>query len=291
MKPYHSKRVSCMACAAAILAASGCATTANNPKDPFEGFNRAMFAVNEGIDMVAMKPIAQVYDYAVPLPAKAGVGNFFGNIADLRNVLNNALQGKLGDAGNDLGRLLINSTVGIFGLFDVASEIVLERHDEDFGQTLAVWGWDNSDYLFWPFLGPRTVRDTGGWVVDVYTDPTWYTLNKSVAVRNSLVALPFVLWQAWAFVAPGLYQHEKRLALPVIVSSVIFFLIGMSFAYFFVFPVAFGFFAGYAPTGVQMMTDIDKYLSFVLTMFIAFGLTFEMPVVVIVLVRLRIVTI
>ena len=151
-----------------------------------------MFAVNEGIDMVAMKPIAQAYDYAVPLPAKAGVGNFFGNIADLRNVLNNALQGKLGDAGNDLGRLLINSTVGIFGLFDVASEIGLERHDEDFGQTLAVWGWDNSDYLFWPFLGPRTVRDTGGWVVDVYTDPTWYTLNKSVAVRNSLVALPFV---------------------------------------------------------------------------------------------------
>jgi sec-independent protein translocase protein TatC len=113
---------------------------------------------------------------------------------------------------------------------------------------------------------------------------------KVTLMAAFLVALPFVLWQMWAFVAPGLYQHEKRLALPVIVSSVIFFVLGMSFAYFFVFPIAFGFFASYAPAGVQMMTDIDKYLSFVLTMFIAFGVTFEVPVVVIVLVRLGIVS-
>jgi sec-independent protein translocase protein TatC len=112
---------------------------------------------------------------------------------------------------------------------------------------------------------------------------------KVTLMAAFLVALPYVLYQAWAFVAPGLYQHEKRLVLPVLVSSFLFFLIGMAFAYFFVFPVAFGFFAGYAPVGVQMMTDIDKYLSFVLTMFIAFGLTFETPVVVIVLVRMRIV--
>ncbi len=113
---------------------------------------------------------------------------------------------------------------------------------------------------------------------------------KVTLMAAFLVALPYVLWQAWAFVAPGLYQHEKRLVLPVIVSSVLFFFLGMSFAYFLVFPIAFGFFAGYAPVGVQMMTDIDKYLSFVLTMFIAFGLTFETPVVVIVLVRLRVVS-
>jgi len=104
-----------------------------------------------------------------------------------------------------------------------------------------------------------------------------------------LVALPYVLYQMWAFVAPGLYQHEKRLALPVIISSVFFFAVGMLFAYYIVFPIAFGFFAGYAPAGVQMMTDIDKYLSFVLTMFIAFGITFEVPVVVVVLVRLGVV--
>jgi len=113
---------------------------------------------------------------------------------------------------------------------------------------------------------------------------------KVTLMAAFLVALPYVLWQAWAFVAPGLYQHEKRLAGPVIVSSVVFFMIGMSFAYFFVFPVMFSFFANYTPDGVQMMTDIDKYLSFVLAMFLAFGLTFEVPVVVIVLVRMRVVS-
>jgi sec-independent protein translocase protein TatC len=105
-----------------------------------------------------------------------------------------------------------------------------------------------------------------------------------------VIALPFILYQIWAFVAPGLYQHEKRLALPVIVSSVFFFAVGMAFAYFVVFPVAFRFFAHYAPEGVHMMTDIDKYLSFVLTMFVAFGITFEVPVVVVVLVRLGVIS-
>jgi sec-independent protein translocase protein TatC len=114
---------------------------------------------------------------------------------------------------------------------------------------------------------------------------------KVTLMTAFLIALPYVLYQAWAFVAPGLYQHEKKLALPVLVSSVLFFAIGMCFAYFVVFPVAFGFFAGYTPAGVQMMTDIDKYLSFVLTMFIAFGITFETPVVVVVLVRMRVVTV
>jgi sec-independent protein translocase protein TatC len=112
---------------------------------------------------------------------------------------------------------------------------------------------------------------------------------KVTLMAAFLIALPYVLYQIWAFVAPGLYQHEKRLALPVIFSSVVFFALGMAFAYFIVFPIAFGFFAGYAPTGVQMMTDIDKYLSFVLTMFVAFGITFEVPVVVVVLVWLGVV--
>ena len=177
---------------AGTIAFAGPARADEAGHDPLEGFNRAMFAVNEGLDTVLIKPVAQAYDFAVPLPAKAGVGSFFGNIADIRNVLNNALQGKLANAGNDFGRLLINSTVGIFGLFDVASELGLEKHDEDFGQTLAVWGWTESDFLFLPILGPRTLRDTGGWVVDAYTDPTWYTLQKSVAARNTLVALRFV---------------------------------------------------------------------------------------------------
>src|SRR5574337_1109147 len=112
---------------------------------------------------------------------------------------------------------------------------------------------------------------------------------KVTLMAAFLVALPFVLWQVLTLVAPGLYQHEKRLALPVLVSSFVCFVAGMSFAYFAVFPIAFGFFAGYTPAGVTMMTDIDKYLSFVLTMFVAFGITFETPVVIVVLVRFGVV--
>jgi len=135
------------------------------------------------------------------------------------------------------------------------------------------------------------VLPAGATMIATDVTGTFLVPLKVTAMAAFVVTLPYVLWQAWAFVAPGLYHHEKRLAMPVIVSSVFFFLVGMAFAYFLVFPVAFGFFAGYTPPGVQMMTDIDKYLSFVLTMFIAFGVTFETPVVVIVLVRLRIVSI
>lgn len=178
-----------VACGAALLL-TGCATTANNPRDPYEGFNRAMFSVNEGIDTVIAKPLAKGYDAVAPLPVKAGVGNFFGNVGDLWIGANNGLQGKVGNGASDIGRLLVNSTVGIFGLFDVASELGLEKHDEDFGQTLAVWGVGDGGYMFWPFIGPRTVRDTGGWLVDAYVDPVWRI--RPIDVRNSAVALRFI---------------------------------------------------------------------------------------------------
>jgi sec-independent protein translocase protein TatC len=106
-----------------------------------------------------------------------------------------------------------------------------------------------------------------------------------------VIALPYVLYQVWAFVAPGLYIHEKRLVLPLVVASSVLFLVGMSFAYFLVFPVVFKFMAKIAPEGVAWMTDIDKYLSFVLTTFVAFGVTFQVPVVVIVLVRVGVVSV
>ena len=171
------------------FACSG-AVAEGNPNDPYEAFNRPMFVVNEAIDKYAAKPVAQVYDNAVPLPVKASVGNFFGNAGDLWVGVNSALQGKFGDAGIDLGRLLINSTVGIFGMFDVASELGLERHDEDFGQTLAVWGVGGGGYLFWPVIGPRNVRDTVGFAVGTYADPVVYV--RPVSVRNSMAALRFV---------------------------------------------------------------------------------------------------
>ncbi|MCL2307645.1 MAG: twin-arginine translocase subunit TatC [Proteobacteria bacterium] len=113
---------------------------------------------------------------------------------------------------------------------------------------------------------------------------------KVTLMAAFLITLPYVLWQLWAFVAPGLYRHEKKLMIPVLLSSLILFLIGMAFAYFIVFPVVFKFFATLVPDGVQMMTDIGKYVSFVLTMFLAFGVTFETPVVVMVLIYMNIVT-
>lgn len=175
--------------AVAVSLSSG-ALAADNPKDPAEGFNRAMFAVNEGIDKVIAKPLAKGYDHVAPLPVKAVVGNFFGNIADLMTGVHNLLQGKPGDALNDWGRVLVNTTIGIGGAFDVASEMGMEKHNEDFGQTLGVWGVGEGAYLFWPVIGPRTVRDTAGFVVDTQTDPL--PRHHDVPVRNSLLGVRFV---------------------------------------------------------------------------------------------------
>ena len=172
------------------LALAGQAMAGDNPRDPYEGFNRIMFSVNEQFDTYAAKPVAQAYDAGTPLPVKAGIGNFFGNVDDLWVGINSALQGKFANAGVDIGRLLINSTIGIFGLFDVASELGLEKHDEDFGQTMAVWGLDDGGYLFWPVIGPRTVRDTLGWTVDSYIDPVWRF--RPISARNSLVSFRFI---------------------------------------------------------------------------------------------------
>jgi len=172
------------------LVVAGTALAEENLRDPYEGFNRAMYSVNEAVDKAVIKPVGQGYDMVAPLPLKASVGNFFGNASDLWIGVNGALQGKFSDAGVDVGRLLINSTVGIFGLFDVASELGLEKHDEDFGQTLAVWGVGDGGFVFWPIIGPRTVRDTAGWGVDYFADPVGYT--RPIPVRNSMVALRFV---------------------------------------------------------------------------------------------------
>ncbi|WP_018411857.1 MlaA family lipoprotein [Methyloversatilis thermotolerans] len=156
--------------AAAGVVLTGCATS-GNPKDPIEGFNRAVFSFNETVDKAVIKPVAQGYDFITPQPVQTGVSNFFGNIADLWIGINNLLQGKPGDALSDAGRVLVNSTLGILGLFDVASDMGLEKHDEDFGQTLGRWGVGDGAYVVLPILGPRTVRDTFGVAADIYVDP------------------------------------------------------------------------------------------------------------------------
>ena len=176
--------------AAWVIGLSGCATTANNPKDPYEGFNRAMFTVNEGLDTVLLKPVAKGYDTVTPGPVKSGVGNFFGNLADIWTALNNFLQGKVGEGFSDVGRVFVNSTIGLVGLFVVASNMGLDKHAEDFGQTLGKWGVGSGSYVYLPVLGPRTTRDTVGFVVDAYADPVARIDN--VRVRNSLLGLRLI---------------------------------------------------------------------------------------------------
>ena len=187
MKKMIAKSVASLTVAACL---SGAAIAGDNPNDPAEGWNRAMFSVNEVLDTAVAKPVAKGYDYVTPLPVKAVVGNFFSNIADLMIGVNNLLQGKPSDAFNDWGRVLVNTTIGIGGAFDVASEMGLDKHYEDFGQTMAVWGAGEGAYLFWPVIGPRTVRDTAGFVVDSYTDPVWYIYP--VDVRNTLVGVRYI---------------------------------------------------------------------------------------------------
>ena len=189
MKSHRAKRCVAVLAVAAAIGMAGCATTANNPRDPFEGFNRAMFSVNEGIDVV-VKPVARGYDAVLPGPIKTGIGNFFGNIADLWIAVNNFLQGKVTEGASDVGRVLVNSTVGIVGLIDVASDLGLEKHAEDFGQTLGKWGVGEGPYLFWPIIGPRNVRDTFGFAVDASADPVVHL--HDVSARNTLIGIRFI---------------------------------------------------------------------------------------------------
>lgn len=167
----------------------GCATSGNT-RDPAEGFNRAMFAFNEGLDTVLIRPVAKGYDTVAPAFVRTGVANFFGNIADVFIAVNNLLQGKPADAASDAGRFIFNSTFGILGIFDVASEAGLEKHEEDFGQTFGRWGAGPGAYVVVPVFGPRDVRDTAGLVLDVAADPVGNL--KNVPVRNSLSAVRLV---------------------------------------------------------------------------------------------------
>lgn len=154
--------------------------------------------------------------------------------------------------------------------------------------SLVYWAPDIYSILANPLIAALP-KGTSMIATDV-TAPFFVPMKVTMMVAF-VIALPYVLYQVWAFIAPGLYEHEKRLAIPIVLSSFILFLLGMAFAYFFVFPAVFKFVAAYTPVGVQMATDIDKYLSFVMTLFLVFGVSFETPVVQMVLVRLGMVSI
>ncbi len=143
----------------------------DNAHDPLEGFNRAMYSFNDKFDRYLLKPVAKGYRAITPKPVRKSISNFFGNLHDPGIMLNNLLQGKPGQAASDLGRFLVNSTVGIAGLFDVATRMGMQKHNEDFGQTLAVWGVGDGPYLVLPFFGPSNFRDGPSLIVDWETYP------------------------------------------------------------------------------------------------------------------------
>jgi phospholipid-binding lipoprotein MlaA len=140
-------------------------------QDPWEGFNRKIYAFNDALDKDVARPVAKTYVRAMPAPARNGIHNAVTNLDEPVTVVNDALQGKFKQTLQDLGRFLVNSTVGILGWFDVASHVGLPHHDEDLGQTLAVWGVPSGPYLVLPLFGPSTVRDAGGRIGDIYADP------------------------------------------------------------------------------------------------------------------------
>lgn len=173
-------------------------------QDPWESYNRSMFAFNDVTDRYVLKPIAKGYVYVTPNLFRKGVNNIFSNLGEISTVLNDLLQGKPKQALNDSGRFLINSTIGLVGLFDVASRMGLKPSDgEDFGQTLAVWGVNSGPFVVLPFLGPSTVRDAGALPVDWYSHPEAYIDNQRI--ENTLLGLYVVNLRA------NLLDLEKHL--------------------------------------------------------------------------------
>ena len=153
----------------------GCATTGSgDPRDPLEPVNRAIYTFNDGVDTMLVKPAAEIYQGVVPGLVRTGVSNVFSNLNDVIVALNNLLQGKFGSALSDFGRVLLNTTAGLLGIFDVATPAGLEKHDEDFGQTLGWWGIGDGPYIVLPLLGSSNLRDTVGRVGDYKADPVTY---------------------------------------------------------------------------------------------------------------------
>ena len=154
------------------LLLAGCATSggSGDPRDPWEGLNRKTFAFNDALDKALMKPTAQAYERITPEFVREGVNNFNGNLEDVGTSLNNLLQGKFREGASDAGRFVVNTVFGVLGLWDIATPLGLEKHDEDFGQTLGWWGMPPGPYFVIPFLGPSSARDAPARLVD----PSWY---------------------------------------------------------------------------------------------------------------------
>ncbi|MCG7941620.1 MAG: VacJ family lipoprotein [Candidatus Thiodiazotropha taylori] len=170
-----------------LLFLSGCSSfQSRHPADPLESFNRKSDQFNQDFDRAVAKPVAEGYRYVTPSVIDLGVTNFFRNLADIPSAANNLLQLKPGRALSDLGRVCINSTLGIFGLFDVASDMGIPSYKEDMGQTLGYWGMGDTPYIVVPFLGPTTLRDLLGRVGDTLINPISYPSQSAYLTLSTL---------------------------------------------------------------------------------------------------------
>jgi phospholipid-binding lipoprotein MlaA len=197
------KRVFLALSAASLIALTGCASFKTAaPGDPLEPINRGIFSFNNTFDHYLFKPIAKGYDTVVPTPVKTGVSNVFQNMSDVQSIVSDALQFKGAKMGDDMGRVLLNTTIGLGGIFDLATPMGIERGNEDFGQTLGYWGIGAGPYLVLPFMGPSSVRDGIGRVVEGQYDPLSFV--SSVPARNSLTGLRVVDARVALFPIEGL---------------------------------------------------------------------------------------
>ncbi|MGE0081345.1 MAG: VacJ family lipoprotein [Thiohalomonadaceae bacterium] len=219
-------RIPSLLCAGLLL--SGCATLNAPPEehDPYEQFNRSVYRFNDALDRNLLKPVAEVYDNVVPDFVSTGVSNFFSNLDDVLVLINDVLQAKPQQALSDFSRIVWNTTVGLFGLIDVATPMDLPKHNEDFGQTLGYWGVSPGPYLVLPFLGPSTVRDGSGTALSWYVDPLaeaspdYTTYWSAVAVnavdtRADLLGTTGLIEQAaldpYVFTREAYLQHRRNL--------------------------------------------------------------------------------
>lgn len=167
---------------AVVVLLGGCATAAR--PDPLETVNRKIFAFNDALDDAVIRPAAEVYQAVLPRPVRTAFTNFFGNVRDAWSAFNLVLQGRIGEASKDVLRFSTNTILGVYGFVDVATELGLERHGEDFGQTLGRWGFPAGAYIVWPILGSSTVRDSIGLPIDVLAAPDPFV--SDIALRNTL---------------------------------------------------------------------------------------------------------
>lgn len=186
---------------------SVCAVEEERNVDPFESANRAMFAINDQLDRFVVRPLALGYDFVMPGFAQRGVGNFFANLYDVNAGFNSILQGRFEGAAQGGGRFLVNSTIGVFGLFDVATPIGIRPYRTDFGHTLAIWGIKPGPYLMVPFFGPRTMRSGTGTIVDTYASVQYYI--DSVPIRNTLWGMELVDVRARLLQADQLMSGDR----------------------------------------------------------------------------------